>query len=57
VGDHPTDIETARGAGSFAAGVLTAKTTREQFEEIGADLIAADVPEVVRFLCDGRVRE
>jgi len=47
VGDHITDIETGHSAGVRAAGVLTAKTTREQFEECGADLVADAAPDVV----------
>ncbi len=39
VGDHVTDIEVGRAAGTWTAGVLTATTTREQFEVAGADLI------------------
>ncbi|MCD6359472.1 MAG: HAD family hydrolase [Armatimonadetes bacterium] len=54
VGDHLTDIETARAAGTLAAGVLTAGTTREQFEQARPDLIAVDVPEVVRHIRGGR---
>lgn len=47
VGDHVTDIETGRAAGAFTAGVLTAGTTREQFEEIGADLVLDSVADLV----------
>ncbi len=47
VGDHITDIETGHSAGALAAGVLTANTTREQFEECGAEFVADAVPEVV----------
>lgn len=53
VGDHPTDIQTGQAAGTRTAGVLTAKTTREQFRESGADLIAADVPELVEMILGG----
>jgi phosphoglycolate phosphatase len=41
VGDHIT------------AGVLTAKTTREQFEEIGAHLILDSVADLIDVLCLG----
>ena len=57
VGDHPTDIECGRAAGAYTAGVLTAKTTREQFEEMGADLVAESVPALAKVLCDARGRE
>jgi len=56
VGDHPTDIQTGHAAGAFAAGVLTAKTTREQFEELRPDLIAEDVPRLVELLLAARGR-
>ncbi|MEA3399746.1 MAG: HAD-IA family hydrolase [Armatimonadota bacterium] len=51
VGDHVTDIEVGHAAGTWTAGVLTARTTREQFAEAGADLIlpsAAAVAQVLR---------
>ncbi|MGD9494726.1 MAG: HAD family hydrolase [Armatimonadota bacterium] len=51
VGDHPTDIETGKAAGTFTAGVLTAKTTREQFEELGADLVLESVVALGELLC------
>lgn len=47
VGDHITDIETGHSAGARAAGVLTANTTREQFEGCGADFVADAAPDVV----------
>ncbi len=52
VGDHPTDIECGRAAGTFTAGVLTAKTTREEFEKAGSDLVAESVPALAAMLCD-----
>ncbi len=51
VGDHITDIETGQAAGAFTAGVLTANTTREQFEEIGADLVLDSVADLVGLFC------
>jgi len=51
VGDHPTDIETGKAAGSFTAGVLTAKTTREEFGEWGADLVLDSAAQVADVLC------
>jgi phosphoglycolate phosphatase len=56
VGDHITDIEVGHAAGTWTAGVLTAKTTREQFDEVNAHLVldsAADVPDL---LCLGEGR-
>lgn len=51
VGDHPTDIETGRAAGTFTAGVLTDRTRREQFEELGADLILDSVADLAELFC------
>lgn len=51
VGDHVTDIEVGRSAGTWTAGVLTAKTTREQFEEAGADVILPSAAAVAQVLC------
>jgi len=51
VGDHVTDIETGQAAGAFTAGVLTANTTRAQFEEIGADLVLDSVADLVGLFC------
>lgn len=52
VGDHPTDIECGQAAGAFTAGVLTAKTTRQEFEEMGADLVMESVPALAAVLCN-----
>ncbi len=51
VGDHITDIEVGHAAGTWTAGVLTAKTTREQFEEIGAHLVLPSAAHVTDALC------
>lgn len=51
VGDHPTDIETGKAAGAFTAGVLTDRTTREQFEELGADLVLDSVADLAGLFC------
>jgi len=51
VGDHPTDIETGQAAGAFTAGVLTDRTTREQFEELGADLVLDSVADLAGLFC------
>jgi phosphoglycolate phosphatase len=48
VGDHPTDVECGLAAGALTAGVLTGKTTREEFGASGAHMVGADVAEVVR---------
>ena len=39
VGDHPMDIEGGKRMGMKTAGVLTGKTTRQEFIKAGADLI------------------
>lgn len=51
VGDHITDIEVGHAAGAWTAGVLTAKTTREQFEEAGAHLILHSAADLTDVLC------
>ncbi len=55
VGDHATDIQCGRAAGVRTCGVLTAKTTLQQFHELGADLAFADVPALVEALLDERL--
>ena len=51
VGDHVTDIEVGHAAGSWTAGVLTAKTTREQFAEAGAHLVLDSAADLSGVLC------
>ncbi|MFW6438060.1 MAG: HAD family hydrolase [Armatimonadota bacterium] len=53
VGDHITDIEVGHAAGTWTAGVLTAKTTYEQFEEVGAHLVLESVADLTEVLCLG----
>ncbi|MCK9365277.1 MAG: HAD-IA family hydrolase [Syntrophales bacterium] len=42
IGDHPTDIMTARQAGSCAVGVLTGSADEKSLRATGADLILAN---------------
>ncbi|MFO8080198.1 MAG: HAD family hydrolase [Armatimonadota bacterium] len=51
VGDHITDIEVGHAAGTWTAGVLTAKTTREQFVEAGAHLVLESAADLMEVLC------
>jgi phosphoglycolate phosphatase len=53
VGDHITDIEVGYAAGTWTAGVLTAKTTHEQFVEAGAHLVLESAAELTAVLCLG----
>jgi len=53
VGDHPSDVECGVAAGAMTAGVLTGKSTQEQFEASGADVVCADVGEVVEWVMGG----
>ncbi|MEI6153237.1 MAG: HAD-IA family hydrolase [Deltaproteobacteria bacterium] len=48
VGDHPTDVMAGRSAGTYTAGVLTGRTTREAFEEAGATYILNDIREIIQ---------
>ncbi len=54
IGDHITDIQGADGTGAMAVGVLTQKTTREQFEQVGADAVFSDVPAAVAAILEAR---
>lgn len=50
VGDHVIDVEAGRHFKMKTAGVLTGKTTGEQFMAAGADLILYDAPQILRYL-------
>lgn len=54
VGDHISDIQGADGLGVITIGVLTQKTTTEQFQEVGADAVLPDVPAVVKAIIEAR---
>jgi phosphoglycolate phosphatase len=43
VGDHPTDVQAGETLKARTAGVLTGRTTRAQFEAVGADYIIDDI--------------
>ena len=47
VGDHPTDILAGEAAGAATVGVLTGRTTRAEFERVGAGYIVDDIRGVV----------
>ncbi len=53
VGDHRTDIECGRAAGTWTCGVLTDKTTEAEHLAAGAHMVVATVPDLARLLCDG----
>ena len=52
VGDHPLDIQAGKRVGMRTIGVLSGRTTKEEFEKAGADEILKDVTEVM-VLLDG----
>ncbi|UCB48717.1 MAG: HAD family hydrolase [Deltaproteobacteria bacterium] len=54
VGDHVLDVEGGKRMGMKTAGVLTGKTTRQQFTEAGADLILDDATQVLDHIFGGR---
>ncbi len=47
VGDHPTDVLAGETLKARTAGVLTGRTTREEFEAVGADYIINDIRDVM----------
>jgi phosphoglycolate phosphatase len=47
VGDHPTDVQAGETLEARTVGVLTGRTTREQFEAEGADYIVNDIRDVL----------
>ena len=55
VGDHPTDIQCGQAAGVRTCGLLTAKTTLQEFHDLGADFAFRDVPSLVEFILDHKL--
>jgi len=49
-GDHPTDIQAGRAAGTVTVGVLTGRTAREQFLDAGADHVFEDIRGVTELI-------
>jgi phosphoglycolate phosphatase len=47
VGDHPMDILAGEAAGATTVGVLTGRTTRAEFERVGAGYVMDDIRSVV----------
>jgi phosphoglycolate phosphatase len=43
VGDHPTDVLAGKAVGMKTAGVLSGRTTRETFEQVGTTYILEDI--------------
>lgn len=52
VGDHATDIHCGQAAGVRTCGVLTARTTLQEFHDLGADYAFPDVPSLVAFILE-----
>ena len=50
VGDHTIDIQAGKRAGMMTIGVLTGRTTKEEFEKAGADHILREATEVCELL-------
>jgi phosphoglycolate phosphatase len=51
IGDHPLDIKTGRRAGTKTCGVLTGHFQKNDFIEVGADLVlphAADILNIIK---------
>jgi len=56
VGDHPMDIEGGKRMGMKTAGVLTGKTTRQEFIKAGADLILDDATKIPGCILEERAK-
>ncbi len=54
IGDHITDVQGVNGTGAIAIGVLTQKTTREEFDAVGANIVFDDVPAAVAAIIEAR---
>jgi phosphoglycolate phosphatase len=50
MGDHPLDIQAGKRMGMKTIGVLTGRTTRDQFEQAGADEVLKEAPEICKWL-------
>lgn len=50
VGDHTIDIQAGKRVGMKTIGVLTGRTTKEEFEKAGADYILRDASEINKLL-------
>src|SRR4030043_672714 len=50
VGDHIIDIQSGKRVGMKTIGVLTGRTTKEEFEKAGADYILREASEVFELL-------
>jgi phosphoglycolate phosphatase len=48
VGDHIIDVQAGRRVGMKTIGVLTGRTTKEEFEKAGADYVLRDVSEACK---------
>jgi len=46
VGDHPTDVIAGKAAGTYTAGVLSGRTTKDAFEKVSPDYIFNDIRNV-----------
>ena len=51
VGDHPTDIEVGKAAGTLTCGVLTDRTERDALAAAGADLVVESAARLADLLC------
>jgi phosphoglycolate phosphatase len=57
VGDHIIDIQAGKRVGMKTVGVLTGRTKREEFENVGADYILRDASEVYKLMEDSKHEE
>ena len=50
VGDHMIDVQAGKRVGMKTIGVLTGRTTKEEFEKAGADYVLREASEVCKLL-------
>jgi phosphoglycolate phosphatase len=55
VGDHPTDVIAGKGAGMITAGVLTGRTKRRAFEDVGATFVLDDIRDILQLILKSEI--
>jgi phosphoglycolate phosphatase len=55
VGDHPTDVIAGKEAGMTTAGVLTGRTQRSAFEDVGATFVLDDIRDLLQLILKSEI--